>query len=1097
MTSSRTRTVGLLLTLTLVLGLDGAAFAQTGAASITGLLTDQSGAAAAGVTVTATNQATNVAYTAVSNAAGNYTITSVPVGTYVVKAELSGFKTVATKPMTVEAKQIARLDFKMDVGALEDTVEVTAQAPVLQTESATVGEVISGNTVQSLPLNGRNVGQLALLLPGTVTYNPRGFTNIGSVNMNRPFVNGNREQTNNFTVDGLDVNETIDNRVAYQPSPDALAEISVETNNYAADVGNVGGALISNVIKSGANQFRGNVFEFYRNGDFDANTWENNRSGAARAERKQHIYGATLGGPLIKDKLFFFADYQGSRHDNPGEGTASVAPEAWRRGDLSSVTTVIRDPLTGLPFPGNQIPLSRISPTALAILNDTANYPLPNRTVSGVSGNYVGPTLFTIRAHQGDLRLDWNASPNDKLFGRFSFATYEDQREKAPFPLQVTSRNDQPFWNVGFNWSHVFGPSVINEVLIGYSHTTVTAQTFDWAGIGTGNGKYGIAGGQPIDGLSSIGWGSGLTAPGAVATDSDTLAKTYQINEKLTWLKGRHAFKFGGQFLRYDQRRFYAGNNGLLGFINFNGAFTGFAFSDFLLDQVSGKGRGGGDPEDPWTHLQNRIALFVQDDFKVTPTLTVNVGLRWAYTSPLVEKDNRQSNFNLQTGEQVFGKDGSTEDRALYKPYYKGFEPRVGVAWSASDRLVLRGGYGISQFMEGTGANLRLPLNPPFFFESAVSYDRTTGAGTIGTGFAELVPGTTPTGNVRAYDPNLRPQFTHQWNAFVEYRLTEGMSAQVGYVGHHANYLVTPVEGNQALPGVGAPSTWAPKSTRRPLYGAQPLITTIATTAARSGSRYNSLQASVRQRAWNGLEFLASYTLAKGTTNNRGFYGVFGGSGPQGVTGATEGAYWQNTYDPEAEWGPMFHDVRHNFIFSATYELPFGRGRKYGSDWSGVTNAILGGWKLGGIFQARTGLPITVIDGRARSLQGERGFERPNCIGDPVPSNQSVTADSSAAADSRWLNINGFEAVPLGTFGNCPTGVARAPGYSNVDLVLSKRFETGGQRYLEFRVEAFNALNHPSFGPPARDISVPNTFGLITNTISSPRVIELALKFYF
>jgi hypothetical protein len=233
---------------------------------------------------------------------------------------------------------------------------------------------------------------------------------------------------------------------------------------------------------------------------------------------------------------------------------------------------------------------------------------------------------------------------------------------------------------------------------------------------------------------------------------------------------------------------------------------------------------------------------------------------------------------------------------------------------------------------------------------------------------------------------------------------------------------------------------------------------------------------------------MASYTFAKGTTNNRGFYGVFGGTGPQGVTSATEGAYWQNTYDPDAEWGPMFHDVRHNFIFSATYELPWGRGRHWGSDWSGAKNAFLGGWKVGGIFQARTGLPITVIDGRARSLQGERGAERPNCVGDPVPSDQSIT---------HWLDINAFQAVPLGTFGNCPVGVARAPGYTNVDLVLSKSFPLGGERSVEFRVETFNLFNHPSFGPPARDISVPNTFGQITNTISAPRVIELVLKFYF
>ena len=503
---------------------------------------------------------------------------------------------------------------------------------------------------------------------------------------------------------------------------------------------------------------------------------------------------------------------------------------------------------------------------------------------------------------------------------------------------------------------------------------------------------------------------------------------------------------------------------------------------------MSSKGRGGGDPTDPWTHLQDRISLFAQDDFKLTPNVTVNAGMRWAYTSPLVEKDNRQSTFDLTTGKQIFATDGSREDRALYAPYYKGFEPRLGLAWKLSDRLVLRGGYGISQFMEGTGANLRLPMNPPFFYESSVNYDRTTGAGSASSGFAGLVPGTIPSGNVRSYDPELRPQFTQQWNTFVEYQLTSSMSAQVGYVGHHGEYLVTPVEGNQALPGVGDPSTWAPKNTRRPLYAALPLVTTIATTASRGGSRYHSLQSSVRQRMRHGVEFMASYTLAEARTNNRGFYGVFGGTGLQGVTSATEGAYWQNTYDPEAEWGPAFHDVRHNVLLSGTWELPFGKDRAYGSDWSTLTDSLLGGWRLGGIFQARSGMPITVIDGRNRSLQGERGAERPNCVGDPVPSDQSI---------NKWLDINAFAMVPLGTFGNCPVGVARAPGYKNVDLMLSKRFTVGGPRYAEFRVEAFNVFNIPSFGPPARDISSAGTFGVITNTISSPRVVELVFKFYF
>src|SRR5436190_2520919 len=464
------------------------AHSQTGAASITGLVSDQTGAALPGVTITATNQSTDVPYATVTNEAGNYTMTSLPVGTYVVTAELAGFRTVTTN-LTLEAKQVARVDVKMVVGQVQENVLVAGVFPILQTETTTVGEVISGSTVQTLPLNGRNTAQLTLLLTGTMTYNPRGFTNIGAINSNRPFVNGNREQTNNFTVDGFDVNETIDNRVSYQPSPDALAEISVETNNYTADTGNVGGAVVASVIKSGTNQFRGNAFEFYRNSDFDANTWENNRSGAPKQDRKQHIAGGTFGGPIVRQRLFFFADYQGSGQDAPGFSTASVAPASWRSGDLSSVSTVIRDPRTGLPFPGNRIPSDRISPVARALLSNLTNYPLPNRSVpGGISGNFVGETEFAIRAHQGDARIDWSQSNNDRFVGRYSFATYKDARSKNPFPLILSTRNDQPFWNIGGTWNRIFGARTVNELLLGYSHTRVLSATDDWAGVGNANG---------------------------------------------------------------------------------------------------------------------------------------------------------------------------------------------------------------------------------------------------------------------------------------------------------------------------------------------------------------------------------------------------------------------------------------------------------------------------------------------------------------------------------------------------------------------------------------------------------------------------------
>jgi Carboxypeptidase regulatory-like domain len=1052
--------------------LPAGATAQTGAGSLTGIVADQSGATVPGATVTATNQATNVAYTATSNSAGNYTVTSLPVGVYVVKAELAGFKTAATQPTQVEALQTVRIDFKLTLGAIEETVVVVGTSPLLQTETATVGEVISGTTVEQMPMNGRNTGSLSLLLPGVVSPNPSTFSEIRNFGGGRPYVNGNREQTNNYMIDGVDMNESIDNLVAYQPSPDAIAEISVETNNYAADTGNVAGAVISNVIKSGSNNVRGNIFEFYRNSAMDANSWANNRSGAAKPERRQDIYGGTLGGPLVKSQLFFFADYQGTRYNAPGFETLSVAPEAWRRGDLSSVSSVIRDPLTQQTFAGNQIPLGRISPIARAILSNASLYPLPNRAVSGVIGNFVGETLTTIRAHQADTRIDWNASANDKVFGRFSYSKYDEKNDKRGFPLLLGTVRTAPFRNLALNWNRVFSPSLVNEVLVGYNQITIVTEALDWAGIGNANATFGIGGGQPIPGLSAIQWGSSLTNIGTGASNTDTLDKTFQINEKVTWLKGRHSLKTGGQMLHYVQQRYYAGNNGALGLFGYGGTFTGFAFSDFLLDQVTNKGRGS--VSAPWTHLHNRIALYVQDDFKVVPALTLNLGMRWAYTQPIIEKDNRQSNFDLTTGRQISAQDGSRESEALYKAYKKGFEPRLGAAWRLNDRWVLRGGYGISQYMEGTGANLRLPLNPPFFFESDVRYDATTGGGTLAAGFSDVRPLDQPSGQVRAWDPNLRPQFTQQWNAFAEYLLTDSTSVNIGYVGHNAKYLVTPVEGNQPLPGVGDPSTWAPLDRRRPLFATAPLITNISTTASRGRSDYNALQVSARQRSSKGLEYLASYTLGKVRTNNLGYYGSGGVQ--------AEGAYWMNAYQPEWNYGPAFFDVRHNFVLSASYQLPFGENG------SAAAKALAGGWRLSGAFQARTGFPITVTDGRGSSLQATRGNERPNCIGDPTPATQTL---------DKWLDINAFGRAASGTWGNCGIGVARAPGFKNLSAALAKRVSVGGARNAEFRLEAFNLTNTPSFSPPARDISVPNTFGTITNTVSTARTVELVFKFFF
>jgi hypothetical protein len=393
---------------------------------------------------------------------------------------------------------------------------------------------------------------------------------------------------------------------------------------------------------------------------------------------------------------------------------------------------------------------------------------------------------------------------------------------------------------------------------------------------------------------------------------------------------------------------------------------------------------------------------------------------------------------------------------------------------------VFRGGYGITQYMEGTGANLRLPLNPPFFFESSSSYDVTSGPGTIATGFEGLQALDRPSGQVRAWDPNLRPQFTQQWNLFAEYLLGSRSSINVGYVGNKSTNLVTPIDINQPLPGVGDPSTWAPINTRRPLYRFNPLITDVSTTASRGRADYNALQTTFKQRLWNGLDFVANYTLSEANSNNLGYYGS--------ANVAAEGAYPVNSYDIEANYGPAFFDARHIVSIAGSYELPFGKDRLFGSDWNRAIDAIAGGWAASFAVTAHTGYPITVQDTRRRSLQTTvRSQEWPNLIGDPVPAEQTLT---------NWINRDAFAAAALGTFGNAGVGILRAPGYFNADLSVSKRFNTIGRQYLQFRGEMFNVLNHPNFGPPNRDITS-TTFGTITSTAGDPRVVQLVLKYYF
>ncbi|MBE7545147.1 MAG: TonB-dependent receptor [Bryobacteraceae bacterium] len=1090
--------------------------AQTITGSITGTVTDPTGAVVPGARISATNSATNISYTGASNDAGIYSILFLPPGAYKLTVEMSGFKTATISDLRILGNQVSRVDAALEIGESVQTVEVTGVAPVLQSESTQTGDTLTATKLTALPLKSRNFVSLTLLVPGSVSPNPEGMNNRFGA---RPYVNGNREQTNNFMLDGVDVNDSIDNRVGYSPNVDALEEVKVLTGNAAADYGNAGGATVMMTLKSGTNEFRGNLFHFLRNDKLDANGFFRNRSAATatRTGFKRNIFGGTLGGPIKADKAFFFVDYEGTEQRSGGPGNATVAPQAWRDGDLSAFPNVVVDPTTGVAFPNKQIPQSRIvNPVARKLFGDPALYPLPNQPGVGALGqtnNYGSSTASTQKNHQGDIKLDYRLSAKDSLSGRWSIGSYESFGSRAALPTSMTSGQEGPTQSVVLNWVRTFSPSIVNEARAAFSRIVINDTAVDWSGqLGeNGNQAFGIPGGQAIPGLSSVTLGDGLTAVGSAATISNTADNKFIYYNNLTWQSGRHLLKMGGQFTRYQQNRYYAGNNGALGLFVYSANYSGLAYGDFLLDQLSRKGRGAA--TGMWGHRSWRSALFVQDDWKITRNLTLNFGLRWEYMEPLYEVNDRQVNVNTFTGELIFPGQGGL-GRSTYNGYAKQFMPRFGFAWTPGgfgNKLVVRGGYAYMSFMEGTGANLRLPLNPPFFLETDFSYDVRT-PGTITTGFADVVAADLrldmprPAGTVvpqlqgRAWDLNLRPQTTSQINFTLEYQLDRATSISAGYVAQKGTHLVAPHEANQPLPGSGPFSTWSNLNLRRPLINVLPNLGNIALTEASATMDYHSLQVMARRRFAAGLDFMVSYTYGKTLTDNLGYYG-------SGLTSG-EGAYWQNAYDRRANRGLAFFDVRNNLTVGGTYDLPVGKGQKVNIDDS-LVNQFLGGWNLNYNMALRSGLPITVraVDRTGQAVRGNVRANRyrtlvvnesmrnvDNWFGLPMATAERTAFFCAAGIDNGQCP---YGQPADGSFGNSSIGTERGPGFFNLDLSVGKKFNLSERRYFDFRAEFFNILNTVSWAPPGANLSTPASFGVIGSQVQNPRQIQFGLKFYF
>jgi hypothetical protein len=1085
--------------------------AQEVTAAITGRVTDPSGAAVPDAKLTATDKDRGTAWSATTNGDGIYNLPRLPVGSYDLKVEHTGFQTATVSNILLQLNQVARLDFPLQVGGVQQSVEVTALAPLLQTQSTQVGQVIDSLTNESLPLATRNYVQLTLLAPGSIHPNPSGFkSGMTTDSSARPNVNGNREQANNFILDGLDNNQVSDNLVGYAPAVDAIQEFNELTLTAPAEFGNYMGGIVSATIKSGTNQFHGDAYEFFRNDHLNANSWTNNFENLAKAAVRWNNFGGTVGGPIKKNKLFFFADYQGSRLDTPTSiSSTTVFTTAERAGDFSALLTQakpvqIYNPYSvgandlRAPFPNNQIPLSMFNSASSKILS-SQNYPTP--TNSALLNNLGYGVRTYINGDQGDVKVDYNLSEKDHFFGRYSQSSFDNPTFRTDLLLYNSFANYPTHTGV-LDWTRIVSPALVNEARAGVNYVFLNNGS-------AGNALTGFAQTAGIAGVPST-FLPLMSLSGGNVSNFGT-GDVYQLfadavihyEDTLIYTRGLHTMRFGFQGYRYRVDTFYSGNNGRAGTLLFNGYYTtqalgagassangGIAEADFALglpDEIQGGVNGG-----TWGQRSNSLAAFYQDDWRVTPTLTLNLGLRWELHTPWDEVKNRQANFNLASGQEYISGQSCPFNNcnALYNQYngITNFQPRVGIAWTpGAGKTVIRAGYTLSNFLEGTGTNLRLAINPPYAVEHD---DQWSGSGnyknlpgsTLDQGFTPFL------GNagdqfhsvtLRVWDPNLRPAVANQWNLTIQRQLSSSTTISAAYVGQRSTHLMVPMPYFQKV--LNSDGTVSPT---RYLAGNPSLLADIGQisgTASIGNQDYDALQVSAQKRMSEGLQFAANYTWSKCMTNSIGYYGQSGQA-------ANASAYYQNIYNAAAEWGACDYDATHNFVGNAIYSLPFGRGQKFGKNMNKAVDAVAGGWQASGILSLHTGFPLTV-NGTDVSGTTARG-NRANCIAPAVV----YGTQNSPSGGYQWFNPADFAQPSAGTFGNCGVSTVRGPGLKSLDFTLSKYFPITERHRVELRGEFINLTNTPILNAPARTIGT--TLGLLQASQGS-RNIQLALKYSF
>jgi hypothetical protein len=1091
-------------TVLILLAVAFSASAQVERASIIGNVTDSTGAAMPGVEVTVTNEATNTSVKLATDESGAYTAVNLIPGSYAVKAARTGFKPMAFRNFVLQVGQSARLDMRMEVGSVDQAVEVIGTTPLLQTENASVGQVISGEAVNSLPSNGRNFVGLAMLAPGVSGLD---LAQPGTINTGkrpdelRPGgtalqVSGSISYSNQVLLDGIDNSEMISQTFIVRPALEGIQEFKVLTNNAGAEYGRSIGAVVVVTTKSGGNQFHGSLFEFLRNDRLDARNFFA-RPDATKPPFKLNQYGASLGGPILKNRTFFFANYEGYREVFGDTQLVSVPVAAIRGGDFRGAVAPsgIFDPLTTAAnpaggaairqrFPDDTIPRSRFDAIGAGLVN---MWPLPQR--AGLANNFVAnPTKRSV-VHRGDGRLDHQLSPRDTLFFRFSADwsaliipdTFD--RNIGGNEASFAGDDDVKGRSLVGSWTRTFSASTIGDFRYGYTQFNMsllptTLSNPLWKTIPGRQTDDPFQPSAPIVGTTGYaGLGNARSTP--LIRDQ----KSHEIVANISTLKNNHSIKYGVDLrLRTTGETASPPGESAFGRWVFDPTYTrnpaspggtGETIATMLLGYPIAIRRDVFLPGTA-TLRTNEMNFFVRDEWRVTNKLTLNIGLHYEIDTPFTEAKDQWVNFDPTTGKQLIaGKDGVNRAAGINTDYHA-WAPRISFAYQASRKTVIRSGYGLFYFPQGNaGTNIRQFRQPPFDF---VVNQPFSGNDIPATTAAQGFPIVTTAPDLRrgpaffalkGVTPNFRNGQMQQFNFSVQRELAKDMVATLGYVGSAGAKLYWARNLNLPDPGPGAVDP------RRPYAATLPGVTGITWLESSANSFFSSMQTSLEKRFSNGFYFLGNWTWAHALDN-------FGGDG------GNNGPIPQNPKDRRADWASSNSDTRHRVNLASRYLLPFGPGRKYANS-GGAAGQIIGGWEIGGIAVMQAGLPYTVQVTGSPSNTSSGSRANPAAGANPNPSNRNINF---------WFDPAAFTTPAAFTWGTLGRNSQNAPALYNFDFLIAKKIQLGEARELQFRSEFFNGLNHPQFSLPNATIGVGGA-GTITSTQRSNRQVQFALRLGF